>query len=205
MAFYPVNDRSLISDNNISQLTLGTGEVLSRYDYISTSYGLNKGTVGGLALSDGGIYWFDSKRAEMVVYSSNTGSVSKSQGVQGYMNNMKTSAASKVPIGFDYKYNEVLITVRGPYSPPVVVDPPVTNSYPYLTTEVPEIITNNTNGGNSSTMNTLIYSEQTGSFQSFTDIHPSIYIPIDGELFYLAEDGKIYKDHHQTQLTTRKP
>jgi hypothetical protein len=29
-----VNDRSLITDNNISELTLGTGGILTRYDYI---------------------------------------------------------------------------------------------------------------------------------------------------------------------------
>ncbi len=53
-------------------------------------------------------------------------------------------------------------------------------------------------------MNTLIYSEQTGSFQSFTDIHPSIYIPIDGELFYLAEDGRIYKRSPSNPIDYKK-
>jgi hypothetical protein len=34
-----VNDRSLITDNNVSTLTLGTGGILTRYDYVSTNNG----------------------------------------------------------------------------------------------------------------------------------------------------------------------
>ena len=34
-----VNERSLVQDNNIGQLVLGTGDILARYDYISTNFG----------------------------------------------------------------------------------------------------------------------------------------------------------------------
>lgn len=52
-----VNDRSVIQDNNTSQLVLGTGGVLDRYDYISTQKGCEDkfSVVAGVA----GIYWID--------------------------------------------------------------------------------------------------------------------------------------------------
>lgn len=54
-----VNDRSLIQDGNTSQLVLGTGGILDRYDYISTQKGCEDkfSVVAGVA----GIYWVDRK------------------------------------------------------------------------------------------------------------------------------------------------
>nr|DAP33081.1 MAG TPA: hypothetical protein [Caudoviricetes sp.] len=37
-----VNDRSLVNDNNGSELILGSGGVLSRYDYLDTESGMHK-------------------------------------------------------------------------------------------------------------------------------------------------------------------
>ena len=108
-----VNDRSLIQDNNIGELVLGTGEVLSRYDYVSTNNGLHKDAINSLATSPLGMYWYDHKRSEMCVFSKSTGSLSKTAGIQKILNKNSESIEMNIPIGYDRKYNELLITLNG--------------------------------------------------------------------------------------------
>ena len=108
-----VNDRSLIQDNNIGELVLGTGEVLSRYDYVSTNNGLHKDAINSLATSPSGMYWYDHKRSEMCVFSKGTGSLSKAAGIQKILNKNGESIEMNIPIGYDRKYNELLITLSG--------------------------------------------------------------------------------------------
>ena len=108
-----VNDRSLIQDNNIGELVLGTGEVLSRYDYVSTNNGLHKDAINSLATSPSGMYWYDHKRSEMCMFSKGTGSLSKAAGIQKILNKNGESIEMNIPIGYDRKYNELLITLSG--------------------------------------------------------------------------------------------
>ena len=42
-------------------------------------------------------------------------------------------------------------------------------------------------------MKSLIYSEQAGSFQSFSDIDPVHFMHIGDELFYVGSNGNVYK------------
>ena len=42
-------------------------------------------------------------------------------------------------------------------------------------------------------METLLYSEQLGSFQSFTDSMPRFYMDFNGRLFYIDTNGSIYE------------
>jgi len=108
-----VNERSLIKDNNISLLTLGTGGILSRFDYVSTENGMKKGMIGGIAESQSGLYWFDVGNSEMCVFNNSISPLSKVKGIQTIFNSNKGNISSIVPMIFDKKYNEVMITLNG--------------------------------------------------------------------------------------------
>ncbi len=107
-----VNERSLIQDNNVGALALGTGGILQRYDYLDTSSGLHKGSVGALTTSSGGLYWYDHKRAEMSLYSSQASSVLKASGMQSVFNRNKGNIPMNVPMAYNKKHNEVLLTTN---------------------------------------------------------------------------------------------
>jgi len=108
-----VNERSLIKDNNISSLTLGTGGILSRFDYISTNNGLKRGVINGIANSINSIYWYDHDRAEVCTFDNNVNELSKAKGIQSVLNKSKLDIDINIPIVFDRKYNEVNITLNG--------------------------------------------------------------------------------------------
>ena len=105
-----VSQRSLMSDNNQGQLVIGTGGVLDRYDYISTTEGCSTrfSVIEGLK----GLYWFDSNNCGIYRYSGGEGvkSLSITKGVS-------TTIRSGIPMntesisGYDKVYNELLFTL----------------------------------------------------------------------------------------------
>ncbi len=103
-----VNERSLIQDNNIGQLVLGTGGIMDRYDYISTLNGSNVINDRSITNSSSNIYWYDSHKNEILKYGSQGMNViSKDCNVQSYVNVMydqKTRGADSL---YDKKYDEV--------------------------------------------------------------------------------------------------
>jgi len=108
-----VNERSLIKDNNISLLTLGTGGILSRFDYISTSNGMKKGMIGGVTESESNLYWFDLNNLELCTFGGSLSVLSKAKGIQTILNMNRENITDKIPMVFDKKYNEVMITLDG--------------------------------------------------------------------------------------------
>lgn len=108
-----VNDRSLIQDNNIGQLTLGTGGILSRYDYISTTNGLSPDSINSIGSSNNKLYWFDKGRHEVMSISNNVSSASKVGGIQSAIERNKGNILNNVPIAYDAINNEMLITING--------------------------------------------------------------------------------------------
>lgn len=106
-----VNERSIISDNNFGSLTLGTGGILTRYDYVSSSNGLKKNQLNAVTSSLSGIYWYDADRHEICTYTGRVGELSKIKGVQSYLNNTDTPLISNPKLTYDKKYNEVLLTL----------------------------------------------------------------------------------------------
>jgi len=81
-----VNDRSLITDNNISELTLGTGGILTRYDYITTGNGSSVINDNSITNSDFALYWHDRDKNELCQFSDTIHKLSKEKGVQTYLN-----------------------------------------------------------------------------------------------------------------------
>jgi hypothetical protein len=105
-----VNDRSLIQDASSSQLVLGTGGILARYDYVSSTVGiLNKFS---LVNSDSTVYWFYDKDTSIYRFNNKLSNLSKEKGMWSWFNNNYNS--SQIVHGvFDRKYNEILFTFFG--------------------------------------------------------------------------------------------
>lgn len=99
-----VNDRSLITDNNQAPLVLGTGGVLDRYDYLTTSNGSDTPNDKSIVTSPNGLYWYDDSKNEICSYGNGIQKLSKAKSVQSWLNTDKQKA--KVSI-YDPKFNEV--------------------------------------------------------------------------------------------------
>ena len=115
-----VNDRSLIQDNNIGQLVLGTGGVLQRFDYLSTNNGMEFNAVNSIISNPSGMYWYDHLRGELCSYKYDmtargysVGSLSKTHGVQSLFTKRSYDMPLNMPIGYDKKNNEVLFSLNG--------------------------------------------------------------------------------------------
>lgn len=102
-----VNERSLISDSNSSQLVLGTGGVLDRFDYFSNVLGCKDkfSIVNGLS----GVYWYDRINNYIVKFSDAIDKISLSKGVQSYLNQNVLSNQSVIAHA-DISNSEVLFT-----------------------------------------------------------------------------------------------
>ena len=64
---FSVNERVAVTDNNNQQLLLGSGGVLSRYDYVSTSNGMQDDTFACVTTATA-LYWTDLSRMELCQY-----------------------------------------------------------------------------------------------------------------------------------------
>lgn len=102
-----VNERALITDDNIGQLTLGTGGILSRYDYITTLNGSSIVNDRSIVNSDNILYWYDYDKNEICAYNGSVNQISKEKQVQSYLNEMYNKKRDVTLTLFDKKYNEV--------------------------------------------------------------------------------------------------
>lgn len=108
-----VNDRSLIQDNLSSQLQLGTGGVLDRYDYISTTIGIVDKR--SLVLSDSSVYWFYDKDTSIYKFDSSLVNLTKSKGMWSWFRNNYDDSHTVHGI-YDREYNEVIYTLYAGYT-----------------------------------------------------------------------------------------
>lgn len=103
-----VNERILINDINDTQLQLGTGGVLERYDYFSTVYGMKKNQ-HARANSNGALYWWDGNNKEILQYSQAIIPLSTTKYIKNYINE---GEESELPtILYNPKYKEVVCNV----------------------------------------------------------------------------------------------
>lgn len=105
---FSVNERTAITDNSNMPLILGTGDVLSRYDYIDNTSGMHKEEYAD-TMSDSVLYWFDDDNQEIKAYGGGTQvlQLSKAGHVQNTMERLAN--VDKVPVMvFDNKYNELM-------------------------------------------------------------------------------------------------
>ena len=102
-----VNERSLITDNNIAELTLGTGGILTRFDYVATLNGSSIVNDKSIVNSSNALYWYDFDKNEICVLGQQTTAISKLKGVQSYLNTIPKTAKKNAVSFYDKKYNEV--------------------------------------------------------------------------------------------------
>lgn len=101
-----VNDRSLIKDESGTQLALGTGGVLERYDYISNEVG-NKDKYN-ITSTDNALFWNYSDRKQLYRYNGNLEEISFSKAISNHVLNEDVI----LPISItDHTNKEVLFRV----------------------------------------------------------------------------------------------
>lgn len=102
-----VNERSLITDGNNNQLVLGTGGILSRFDYITTVNGSSIKNDRSIVDSENVLYWYDFDKNEICAYNGGVSSLSKERNMQSYLNEMYDQKRNVNLAFYDKKYNEV--------------------------------------------------------------------------------------------------
>lgn len=108
IAVVAVNDRSIIQDNNKSQLTLGTGGVLERYDYLTTTSGFQN--YFDVCLSDKTFYYLD--RRNKIIYQLTENGEKPISEIDGYRSFLKSyGSISSVFSGYDPVYKEIFFYI----------------------------------------------------------------------------------------------
>ena len=111
---FSVEERAAITDDNNMPLILGTGGVLSRYDYMATSNGMHKDQFCDTQ-SDSTLYWWDYNKHELCAHSGggDFAVLSKVKMIQNLFNSSyNNNALSDNPVlAFDKRFNELIAHV----------------------------------------------------------------------------------------------
>lgn len=111
---FSVEERAAITDDNNMPLILGTGGVLSRYDYMATSNGMHKDQFCDTQ-SDSTLYWWDYNKHELCAHSGggDFAVLSKVKMIQNLFNSSyNNDALSDNPVlAFDKRFNELIAHV----------------------------------------------------------------------------------------------
>lgn len=105
-----VNEKTIVQNNEGDGLMLALNQnVVKRYDYISTKYGMKKGQHTDTQ-SDNGLYWWDSDNKELLQYSSGLVPLTKAHLVENYINSKDESVTPCVSYCCDF--DEIIANVR---------------------------------------------------------------------------------------------
>jgi len=167
-----VLERSLIQDSEGRDLTLGEGDVLQRYDMISTEAGCS--TRNSLIVTPAGILWYDNKSRRMYRLTKSIENLGIIKGMNSYFkfisddigdnDNTLISPFQGFIIGYNSKFNEIWFTIK-----------------------------NDSDDGE-----TLVYNEILDSFTQFIDNkHASFYINHDDLFFSQRLNGYIYQENSE--------
>ena len=103
---FSVNERSLVNDTNGNTIMLGQAGILSRYDYISTQFGMRLYDFCATP-TESGIYWVDINNKAVVGGSGNQAvNYGEHVGVQNILNQKLTTEIPKVD--YDLQNNELI-------------------------------------------------------------------------------------------------
>ena len=110
-----VNERTIIQDANDTNIILGNGDVLQRYDYLTTEYGMKPNQYVDCQ-SNTTLYWWDGYRKEILSYSGGQSvtPMNKLKTIDNYINSHDEFTYPS--IAYDVKYNEVLFSVVESYT-----------------------------------------------------------------------------------------
>ena len=108
---FSVQERSLLKDNSSLTLTLGTGDILDRYDYFSYIYGM-KHKQYVKCVTQGNMYWWDANKKALLQMSSDfsISNMAKTKYTTNLINNTQTFKDFP-KITYDSKYDEVLFNL----------------------------------------------------------------------------------------------
>ena len=108
---FSVNERSLINDQNSNTIMLGQAGILSRYDYISTRYGMRLHDFCARS-TENGVFWVDIiSRAIAVLAENKAVNYGESLNVQNIINNKMTDDVPEVD--YDLQNDELLCKCFG--------------------------------------------------------------------------------------------
>ena len=158
-----VNERVQIVDDKDMPLTLGTADVLSRYDYMNTSNGMRKDEYADTQ-SDTTLYWWDHNKHEILGYSGGTQvvSISKAKQVQNLLNEMHTNnkLINNPLLWHDKQFNEVIFGISD---------------------------------GDGKKKGSLVFGENIGAFSALYTILPAAAITFKNTTLLLDDSGAIYR------------
>lgn len=103
-----INDRSVIQDNNSGPLTLGTGGVLDRFDYITVSSGPKDSY--SILQTKNDLYYIDGVEKRIYSTIKNSTAISEIKGIHSLLNDIINSD-SKIRCGYDYDNKEALFSI----------------------------------------------------------------------------------------------
>lgn len=104
-----VNDRNLIQTSEGQDIIVGTGDVLQRYDYLSTIYGMRIND-NSVTSSNEALYWWDYDNKQIVtLYDNKVLPINKYKNISNYINTK--NKLSKPALLYDTKNGEVLFNV----------------------------------------------------------------------------------------------
>ena len=168
IAFISINPRIQTQGSDGLSIQLGTGSVLDRYKYISTSSGtLNKWSV---VSSPRGLYYYDALNKSVAMFSDSLHELSDEKGLHAFFLNNTLPNTLKID-------NPILKTG-------------VSSGYDYINNEMYMTFHQN------SSSFTIAYNEMTQQYTSLYDYLPSIYIS-KGEYFITTDPSvkKIYRQY----------
>lgn len=110
MGVLSVNERTMLQDVNDTNIILGNGDVLQRFDYITTEYGMAPNQ-NAYTESDSTLYWWDKYRKEILAYSGGQ-QVLPLKVTKQISNFINEREPNEHPVlAYDNKYKEVLANV----------------------------------------------------------------------------------------------
>lgn len=105
-----VNERIILNDANDTQVVLGTGGVLERYDYFTTIYG-QKPYQHARAISNDSLYWWDGYNKAILQYQ-NKFEVTPLSTIKTITNYINSGEETNIPeLTYDPKFKEVICSV----------------------------------------------------------------------------------------------
>ena len=106
-----INERTVLNDVTDNQIILGTGDVLQRYDHVSTVYGMLPNQYEAETQSSSTQYFWDGQNEEIVAYSGGmeVTPLTKVKNAISYING--SNSISHPSLSYDKKFNELISSV----------------------------------------------------------------------------------------------
>lgn len=107
-----VNERSLITDNNPGALTLGTGDILARFDYLVEHNGSSIINDRSIIDSNNALYWYDRDKNVICQLGQGFLELSKAKNIQSYLYDISYTDRLDPMSMYDAKYNEIQFRIH---------------------------------------------------------------------------------------------